>query len=71
MDKITELALAACRATLAWANTPGEHGGNPYGKPHVKAAEIAVAAAEGREPEDWAKGREHWAALRGDTKGGN
>lgn len=64
MSNATELALEACRATLAWAAAPGEHGGNPYGKPHVKAAERALAAAEGREPEDWAKGREHWAALR-------
>jgi hypothetical protein len=50
--------LEACRAVLLWAKTPGNHGGNPYSKPFVKAAEIAVAAAEGREPEDWAQSRQ-------------
>lgn len=47
-------ALRACRATLEWARTPGRHGGNPYGHAHVQAAERAVAAADGRAPEDWA-----------------
>jgi hypothetical protein len=64
MDKTTELALAACRAALLWAAKPGPHGGNPYSKPHVKAAERAIAEAEGREPEDWARGPEYWEARR-------
>lgn len=63
-------AIAACRAVLAWASAPGDHGGNPYSKPHVKAAERALAAHEGRAVEDWAKHREGegrswpWASAR-------
>jgi len=47
-------ALRACRATLEWARTPGNHGGNPYRHAHVVAAERVVAAADGRAPEGWA-----------------
>jgi hypothetical protein len=35
-------ALAACRAVLAWARTPGDHGGNPYCKDFVKLARKAL-----------------------------
>lgn len=39
--------LEACEAVLKWAATPGNHGGNPYLQPMVKAAEIALAKAQG------------------------
>jgi rubrerythrin len=40
----SDKAFEACRLVLEWAKTPGEHGGNPYLKPFVKAAEEALAA---------------------------
>lgn len=39
-DELT--ALAACRAAVDWAKTPGEHGGNPYCKEFVKLARRAL-----------------------------
>lgn len=58
MASTIHLALEACRATIKWAETPGEHGGNPYCKPHVKAAERALAAYERRPVEAWAAPQE-------------
>lgn len=55
MARTIDLAVSACLAVLEWARTPGAHGGNPYLMPHVQAAEIAVAQAEGRAPESWAQ----------------
>lgn len=43
--------LAACRAVMEWAKTPGEHGGNPYCKEFVKLADLAIAKATGEKPE--------------------
>jgi hypothetical protein len=31
-----------CRLVLEWAKTPGEHGGNPYCHPFVRAARKAL-----------------------------
>ena len=45
----------ACRAALVWANTPGEHGGNPYCKDFVKLAMIALNKIDGRPPAEWTK----------------
>ena len=47
--------LATAYAVLEWARTPGNHAGNPYVKPFVQQAEIAIAAHEGRESEPWAR----------------
>lgn len=40
--------IGAAYHTLTWASTPGNHGGNPYTKPHVKAAEKAINLLEKR-----------------------
>jgi len=37
--------LGACHAVLDWAKAPGNHGGNPYCKDFVKAAEAAIRRA--------------------------
>jgi len=34
--------IAAAHATLRWAETPGDHGGNPWWKEHVNEATIAL-----------------------------
>ncbi len=39
--------LVACESVLAWAKTPGNHAGNPYVLPHVKACMAAVAKMHG------------------------
>lgn len=45
----------SAQAVLQWARTPGHHGCNPYSLPFVREAEIALAQAEGRSPENWAQ----------------
>ena len=35
-------AIEACLAVIKWAETPGEHGGNPYCKEFVRLARKAV-----------------------------
>ena len=39
--------LAACEAVIAWASTPGDHGGNPYLHAFVKWADTAIKQARG------------------------
>lgn len=51
-DQRNEL-LASAKATLEWARTPGNHGGNPYCKPLVRAAIRALVSAGVEKREDW------------------
>lgn len=39
--------MQACEEVLLWASLPGDHGGNPYMKQFVIAAQKAVAKATG------------------------
>lgn len=39
--------LEACQAAVTWAETPGDHGGNPYLHQFVKLAQSAIAKATG------------------------
>lgn len=42
--------LAACEAAILWAETPGNHGGNPWGHAFMKLVEAAVREAKGGKP---------------------
>ena len=45
--------LAACHAAVTWAETPGDHGGNPWCKDFVKLADAAVRQADGATFSHW------------------